>query len=114
MIDLIAKLLTIFIPIKNTRRYLRDKIKTLIYGYDVIKRAKYIGKNFRCGGYCTGGKGLVIKDNVRINGINITGDGKIIIGNYCQLGIDILVVAQNHNFTSILFIHQPVQLTIWL
>ena len=40
MIDFIARIVTCFIPIKSTRRFLRTKIKTAILGRDILENAK--------------------------------------------------------------------------
>lgn len=98
MIDFIARIVTCFIPIKSTRRFLRTKIKTAIFGRDILENAKSIGKNFICNGfsYCT--ENTIIKDFVVFNGVKIVGKANVEIGNFCQFGEDVLIVNQNHNY----------------
>lgn len=98
MIDLLAKVLTFYIPIKKIRQNLRTQIKTRIYGKNVYKKAKSIGKGFYCGGYSFVNKNTVLGDNVNFNGMQIHGEGKVKIGSYFHSGVECLIITQNHNY----------------
>lgn len=98
MVEIIAKIAAMFIPGKKYRRKFRDKVKTFFYGFKVLTKAESIGKNFVCGGKSLCSRTTIIKDNVRMNGVSIQGFGKVTIGNYAQLGTDILIISQNHNY----------------
>ncbi len=100
LVEITAKLAVIFIPVKSVKRRIRDRIKTFLYGYKIVTRAKEIGKNFICLGrsHCT--KNTIIKDNVRINGLKVDGFGNLIIGNYCQFGQDVRILTSNHDYDN--------------
>lgn len=100
IVEIIAKLLVIWVPSKRVKREIRDKIKTFFYGFKIITNAKEIGKGFVCEGWSYCGKNTVIKDNVRINGIKADGFGKLTIGKYCQFGKDIRIITQNHDYDN--------------
>ena len=98
-VETIAKCLTIFIFKKNVKRIYRDKIKTFFYGHRIITKAVSIGKNFVCRDWSSITKdSVVIKDNVRIGSINQNGFGKLTIGNYCEIGENVRIITQNHNY----------------
>ena len=98
MVEIISKLLTFFVFNKNLKRKLRDKIKTFYFGFKVITKAKKIGKNFVCEGYSIASKTTTIGNNVRINSTKMRGFGEIKIGNYVQMGENILIISENHNY----------------
>ena len=98
-IETVAKVLTAFIPVKRTKRRYRDKIKTFFFGFEILTKAKSIGKDFVCRGWSSITKdSVVIKDNVRIGSIQHNGFGQLTIGNYCELGENIRIITQNHNY----------------
>ena len=98
-VENIAKILTVFIPVKGFKRLCRDRIKTFFYGFRIITKAKNIGKNFVCRdwSYCAKNS-VTIKDNVRIGSIKHHGFGQLVIGNYVQIGNDVRIITQNHNY----------------
>ena len=100
-IEILAKLSVIFVFDKNKKRKLRNKIKTFFFGYKIITKAKSIGKNFVCRdwSYCSKDS-VVIGDNVRIGNIYHNGFGKLTIGNYCEIGHDVRIITQNHNYDN--------------
>lgn len=100
MIDFFARFITNFIPIKTIRRSLRTKIKTRIYGKDILENARSVGKKFICNGYSYCTENTVIKDFVVFNGVKIVGKANVTIGNFCQFGEDVLIVNQNHNYDN--------------
>ena len=100
----ISKILTIFIFNKSKRRIQRYMIRralwTKYYGKQVIKTAKSIGKDFYCSGRSTVNKNTIIKDYVCFNGLTVAGSGNITIGSYFHSGVEIMIIAQNHNYDS--------------
>ena len=101
LVKFIAKLLVIFIPQKKLKRKIRDKIKTFFFGFRVITKAKKIGKNFVCRSwsYCTKNS-VTIGDNVRIGNLYHHGFGKLSIGKNCEIGHDVRIITQNHNYDN--------------
>lgn len=98
MIDFWAKILTMFVFDKSKRREARDRIKTLWNTRKLRRIAKHVGKNFICGTYCRGNENLYIGNNVRFNQVDIHGGGTVKIGDYCQFGMQVLIITQNHNY----------------
>ena len=89
--NLIAKILTLFVYPKckrKTKRYmLAINLWTMWYGYQVIRTAKSIGKDFFCGGYSCVNEHTVLKDHVSFNGMFINGGGNVTIGSYFHSGM---------------------------
>lgn len=98
MIDFLARFLTWWIPIKSYRKHIRTGIKTRLYGWQVYKTAKHIGKNFYCGGYSFVNKNTELGEHVCFNGLQIHGNGKVKIGRHFHSGVECLIIAQNHNY----------------
>lgn len=108
-IKTIAKLKTWFILDKQKRRAKRNEI---IQNYNnkqrslkkaewenlVRKTAKSVGEGLYCGGYCIVNKNTILADHVSMNGLRVSGNGNIKIGRYFHSGIEILIIAQNHNY----------------
>ena len=98
-IEILAKLSVIFIFDKTKKRKIRNKIKTFFFGYKVITKAISIGENFVCRDWSYVTKDSVtIGNNVRIGNIYHNGFGKLTIGNYCEIGHDVRIITQNHNY----------------
>lgn len=100
MVKIIAKLLTFYIPKKSLRKYLRYRIYTLMYGYNVIRKAAKIGKNLYVGGFSSVNAKTYLADHVFFNGMQIHGDGKVTIGKYFHSGVECLIITQNHNYDT--------------
>jgi acetyltransferase-like isoleucine patch superfamily enzyme len=54
----------------------------------------------RIGGASSVSKFTEIGDNVTLNGVRITGDGRAVIGSHVKIGCETLIVTQNHNYES--------------
>lgn len=100
MIMFIARLLTFWLPTKNLRAKYRKKLMTLLYGRQILMKAKSIGKNFYCGGFSTCTSTTIIGDNVNFNGMTIMGKGTVRIGKHFHSGIECLILSQNHNYDT--------------
>ena len=98
MIDFIAKLLTFYIFNRKTRRFCRNRIKTLLYGKQIIRNAKALGSHLYVGGPSRIGNNVYLGEHVCFNGMQIHGSGKVTIGNYFHSGVECLIIAQNHNY----------------
>lgn len=98
MINLLAKILTNFIPIKKLRRRARWKFITKYNGKQIYKNAKHVGKNLICGSPCVASKNTYIGDNVRLSGISISGKGNVTISDHVVLGYDVVIMTSNHNY----------------
>ena len=102
ILDIIAKILTLFIVSKVRRRtkrfLLKQKLYTLYYGHQVLKNAKSVGTYFYCGGKSCVNKHTILKDHVSFNGMFINGGGNVTIGNYFHSGIECMIITQNHKY----------------
>ncbi|RAH14115.1 MAG: acyltransferase [Methanobacteriota archaeon] len=47
---------------------------------------------------CRLNKSVTVKNNVNLNGMEVQGKGKVIIGNNFHSGKEILLITQNHNW----------------
>ncbi len=88
------KILSCLIPIK----FLRENFRLICNSIQIIFTAKSIGKNFYCGKFSTVNKNTIIKNNVRLNGLHISGNGKVILGNYFIAGFESLIISDTHNY----------------
>ena len=100
LVDLIVKILTFFIFDKKARKNAKKYIKTRIYGYQVFKNTKNIGKNLFVGGFSRTTKNTFLSNNVSFNGMQIHGGGKVTIGQYFHSGVECLIITQNHNYDT--------------
>ena len=98
MINFISKLLTFYIPDKKIRQKVQTKIKNYIFGYNIYRRAKFIGDNFVIGRHSGVNKNTYIGNGVRFNGVFIEGSGTVKIGDYCQFGKDVVIISSNHDY----------------
>ena len=96
---IIIEIIVAFFP-KHARSELRHRLRYLGNAIYVKKTAKSVGKNFRCGKDILINKRTYIGDNVSVNGIMVQGCGKTIIGNYCRIGVEFLVLTSSHNYES--------------
>lgn len=98
MIKFLTEILTFYIPNRKLKKKAQSKLRTLFFGYKIVTRAKSIGKGLRVGGYSYVNRNTTIGENVKINGLKISGEGSVKIGNYCIFGPECLIIAQNHNY----------------
>ena len=71
-------------------------IKTL-YKLFVTIRAKQFGINLHVNGWSKVSKNTILGNNVNFNGIQISGEGIVRIGDNFHSGKGCLIIAQNHN-----------------
>lgn len=88
------KILSCLIPIKSLRHNFRQCCNSI----QIVFTAKSIGKNFYCGKFSTVNKNTVIKNYVKLNGLHISGNGNVILGNYFIAGFDSLIISDSHNY----------------
>ena len=88
------KILSCLIPIKFIRIWFRQFCNSI----QIIFTAKSIGKNFQCSRFSTVNKNTVIKDHVKLNGMRISGNGDVVLGNYFVAGFDSQIISSNHNY----------------
>lgn len=100
LIDIISAFLTFYILNKKIRKQLRKNIKTRLYGRNVFKKAKKIGKNLSISNFSSVNSKTYLGNNVSFNGMQIHGEGKVTIGNYFHSGVECLIIAQNHNYDN--------------
>ena len=66
----------------------------------VKKQVGKFGSDFKVNGMCRLNKSVIIKNNVNLNGMNVQGNGEVIIGNNFHSGKEILLITQNHNWKN--------------
>ena len=86
-----------FIPL------IKIKAKTLnpynnVWTAKIYKKCRHVGANLRCGGKTLLTSNTSVGDNCSFNGCEIHGHGKVTFGNYVHSGVELLIIAQNHNY----------------
>lgn len=99
LVRILAEILTFIIPCKNLKNKIKDKICVSIYGFMVFKKAKKIGKNFRCGDFSSVSRETEIGNNVWFSGMKIVSrGGGVYFGDYVRCGAECLIITSNHNY----------------
>lgn len=65
------------------------------------KKCKFCGIRLRVNGFSTFTPNTVIGDYCNFNGMKISGNGKVTIGNYFHSGPDCRIICQNHNYEGL-------------
>lgn len=73
-------------------------IKKRYYTNRVRKQCKYCGKNLKVNNLSNVSGNTILRNNVNFNGMNIHGNGRVVIGNYFHSGVDCLLITQNHKY----------------
>ena len=71
------------------KKYWADKLR---------KRAKKCGRNPYVGGPCTFSGSIYLGDNCNFNGMYMSGNGTVIIGDNFHSGIECMMITQNHDY----------------
>ncbi len=79
--------------IKLIRKFLR-----VIYKFKVRKKAKSVGRDLSVNGWSTVTTKTVLGNNVNFNGMKITGNGNVRIGDNFHSGTECRILTQNHNY----------------
>ena len=74
------------------------RIKQLIFGIRVKRKAASVGNNLKVNNKSKVTANTYLGNNVNFNGMKITGQGKVVIGNNFHSGTDCLIISQNHNY----------------
>lgn len=81
-------------------RNLSGKIKQLIYGYIVKRKALFTHPTIKINGFSTVNSKTSLGENVNFNGLKITGSGIVNIGNHFHSGNNCQFITTFHNYTS--------------
>lgn len=98
MVEWLVRFLTMWIVVGNARRKAQRRLKTLLYGIPVWRRAKRVGKDLRCRGPVHVTRKTELGDHVQINGAFFYGGGSVRIGDWTHLGEGLKVFTRNHNY----------------
>lgn len=82
-----------FLPILSFKK----KYNWVNYNYSI---SSHLGKNLGCGGRTVLTPNTYTGEHCCFNGCEIHGGGKVIIGDYFHSGVNLLIIAQNHNYDS--------------
>lgn len=94
----LASALIFWMPVKAVRKRWRTKLAHWLYARKIVSKAKCVGKNFRVGDVSSVTRQTEIGDNVGINGLHIFGEGRVIIGSHVQMGPEVLILTQSHDY----------------
>lgn len=84
--------------IKNVFKY--RKLKAFIYTKRVKFQCERFGNSLKVNFKSSVTNRTILHDNVNFNGMNISGGGKVEIGNNFHSGQNCLMITQNHNFDT--------------
>ncbi len=84
----------IFRPLLRLQRIMRRRYWT----WRVRRQVQKITGRLTVNARSSVGPNVFLADNVNFNGMQISGMGKVIIGNNFHSGIDCLMITQNHNY----------------
>lgn len=99
-INFIIWLVTVPIMTGRLRGSIRSRMKSFFMALPARRKCKRIGRNFRCGG---GGKVHLtrkteIGDNVALQGVWASGNGRLRFGNCIACGDSLRIFTRNHNY----------------
>jgi len=94
LIKLLGELRIWLVENSFSNKHRRQRFFTKI----VKKQINEFGENLKVNNMCRLNKSVTVKNNVNLNGMEVQGNGKIIIGNNFHSGKDILLITQNHNW----------------
>ena len=98
MIKFIADFLTFWIPFKSLKKRARISLRTIMFGYKVLTKAERVGKGLTIAGPVVVNSKTILGDNVHLNDMKISGNGRVTIGSHFFCGNELLIIAQNHNY----------------
>ena len=94
----LARILTAFIPFSKARKRARMRLTSWLYSRAVVSKAKRVGRGFRASDATVVTRQTEIGDGVTSNGFAVHGSGRVVIGDYVQIGPETLILSQNHNY----------------
>ena len=82
----------------NAIRSWKKKWRRSYYTFIAKRQLKSYGSHLRVNNRCVFTRNVEVGNNCNFNGIWVSGDGKVMIGNYFHSGQECLIVSQNHNY----------------
>jgi len=79
---------------------LKKRLKTKYWTYQVRRNAAGAGEGLKVNGRSNATRNTILGKNVNFNGMQISGGGRVSIGNNFHSGPDCLMISQNHNFND--------------
>lgn len=79
-------------------RFITNKLLNSYYKYKIKKKALKCGSKLYIGGKSYVSNNTYLGNNVNFNGMSMSGEGKIIIGNYFHSGPNCQVITSFHNY----------------
>ncbi len=80
---------------------LSNKLRRQRFFTKIVKRqVENYGSELKVNGMCRLNKQVSLKNNVNLNGMEVQGNGKVVIGNNFHSGKEILLITQNHNWKN--------------
>lgn len=98
MVEVLAALLTCWIPIGKARRRLRNELVYFLHGIPARRRVKKVGPGLHCNGPVHLTRHTELADHVSFNGVWTSGNGRLVIGRYFHSGDGLRIFTRNHNY----------------
>lgn len=93
-------LFKLFAYYRNKKRIFLKGIKREYYTWQVRTIAASCGDGLKVNGFSTVNSQTMLGNNVNFNGMTITGQGKVSIGNNFHSGIGCRIITSNHNYNG--------------
>ncbi len=88
----------LFLTLRKIRDYIKKQLVWRLYRFKIKIQAKSVGNKLKVQGWSGVSHNTIIGDNVLINGLITSGDGKIMIGNNFRSAKGCLIFAGSHDY----------------
>lgn len=88
-----------FLPILKIKSGVSDGFNNM-YTRGIQRTCAQVGKRVYCGGKTRLTRNTYLGDFCCFNGCEIHGKGKVTIGSHFHSGVELLIIAQNHNYDT--------------
>lgn len=84
--------------LKKINQIIKVTLKKPYYKFLVKRKARKVGNKLKVNNKSRISLNTYLGNNVNFNGMEITGEGKVIIGDNFHSGPECLIITQNHNY----------------
>lgn len=98
LINALIWLVTVPIITGKLRGRLRSRMRSFFRSLPARRKCKRIGRGFDCGGLVRLTRKTEIGDEVCLNGVWASGNGRLVFGSHIQCGDGLRIFTRNHNY----------------
>ena len=100
IINFLIWLITVPVMTGKLRGLLRSRMKSFFRSLPARRKCKRIGKNLRCGGLVRLTRKTEIGDDVALQGVWASGNGRLVFVSHIACGDQLRIFTRNHNYES--------------